>query len=242
VKHRLQFNPTMGIALVCALLWFALWLVPFHPAPLHENRPPARPSTAFRPDGVKTFRRLRSPALFALPSEQGFSGDFPKDRINLFVPANGTNNVDNTLPETRISSSTQPDNQPFYLPRSPVERAEPDQISLQEPMPQPKMDLPAPGAHPTAIILQPDRIALFLSPELLARVDAPPQLTVPGILPTSVRIHLGIRPDGTVDQVLFETPVENEALAGTVRQLRFKPAAVRTDSWLDLRFTPEGDS
>ena len=109
-------------------------------------------------------------------------------------------------------------------------------------MPQLKRDLPAPGARPTAIIQQPDRIALFLSPELQARADEPPQLTVSGILPASVRIHLGIRPDGTVDQVLFETPVENEALAGAVRQLRFKPAAVRTDSWLDLRFTPGGES
>jgi hypothetical protein len=144
------------------------------------------------------------------------------------------------LSELNADSLELPGNQGDYLARMPAEQEVPDQISLQEAMPQLKEDLPVPGARPAAVIPQPKRIALFFSPELQARIDAPPQLNLSGALPSSVRIDLGVRPDGTVDQVLFDAPVKNTALAGAIRQWRFAPAPTRTDNRLDLRFTPGG--
>ncbi len=238
MKHRLQLSPAFAAATVCALLWFALWLIPFRPIPLRAILSPTRPAAALCPPDAETTRELRSPTLFALPSEEGFSGTFPTSRINLFVPTTG-HAVSNPLPEPRINPA---DSQYTYLPRAPVTRPEPDQISLREALPRLKTDLPAPGARASSALPQPDRIALFLSPELQTRTDSPLQLTVSGELPSSVRIHLSIRPDGTVDQSIFETPVENETLAGAIRQLRFKPASSRTDGWLELRFTPKEDS
>ncbi len=238
MKHRLQLSPAFAGATACALLWFALWLIPFRPVPLRTMLSPTRPAATFCPAGAETIRELRSPTLFALPSEEGFSGTFPESHINLFVPTAG-HDVGDPLPESRINPA---DSQYTYLPRAPFARPEPDQISLREALPRLKTDLPSPGACLSSAIPQPDRIALFLSPELQTRTNSPLQLKVSGELPTSVRIHLSICPDGIVDQAIFETPVENETLAGAIRQLRFKPASSRTDGWLELRFTPGEDS
>jgi len=237
VKHTLQLSTAMGIATIFALLWFALWLVPFRPAP-----PPGAPAPAARPAAflnteIQDQQGLKSPALFALPSKKGFSGGFPEAGINLLMPS-GEAGAGSLLPE---SSLREPE-PPRYVARKPAERESPDQVSLQEAIPELKMELPAPATRPMSSVLQPKKIALFLSPELQTRTDEPLELKLSGTLPPSVRVYLGIRPDGTVDQVLFGTPVENSALAGAIRKLRFKPAARRTDSWLDLRFTPGGTS
>ena len=240
MKFRLQFNPVFRAATVCALLWFAVWLIPFRPTPRREILPPLRPVVRFWPAGAETIREIRSPSLFALPSEQGFSGNFPEARINLLVPSAG-DRIGSAI-KSRIKSPDRPAQNEFYLLRDPISRTQPDPISLLETIPRLTTDLPLPNVRPASIIPQPARIALFLSPELQARSEKPPQLTVPGELPASVRIHLSIRPDGTVDQALFEDPVQNDALAGAIRQLRFKPAAVRTEGWLELRFTSEGDA
>lgn len=238
MNNRLQFNPAFTGALVCALLWFALWLMPFHPAPLPKFRPPVHPPATFRPAAANAFRELRSPALFALPSEYGFSGNFPEDQIRLIVPSLQASES-KMLTDSHSDSPENPEHPPVYLPRRPIERHAPDQLTLREAVPPLKRDLPVPGIYPAIPVAQPQKIALFLSPELQTRADEPLQLTVPGTLPASVRIYLSIRPDGTVDQAIFEKPVENQALAGAIRRLRFKPAAGRTDGWLDLRFTPE---
>ena len=240
MKLRLQFNPVFGAATVCALLWFAVWLVPFQPTHQREIIPPIRPVVRFWPAGAEAIREIRSPSLFALPSEQGFSGNFPESRINLLVPTAG--DTPGTAMNSRISPTDPSAQNESYLPRNPVAQTQPDPISLLETIPSLTTDLPLPNVRPASIIPQPDRISLFLSPELQARSDKAPQLTIPGELPASVRIHLSIRPDGTVDQALFESPVQNDALAGAIRQLCFKPAAVRTEGWLELRFTPKENS
>lgn len=237
MKRPSHLNPAFAAAIFCALLWFALWLIPFSPEPRQTVRASVRPPAAFLPGAADSMPNLRSPALFALPSEKGFSGTFPESRVNRLIPS-GETAAANPFPETPDG----PSEEPRYLSRKPAERASPDETALQEAMPEIKADLPVPGSRPTAPVPQPEGITLFLSPELQKRTEQMPQLTVPGTLPPSVRIYLGIRPDGTVDQVLFDTPVENKALAGAVRKLRFKPAAGRTDSWLDLRFTPGGTS
>lgn len=236
MKFRLQLSPAFAGATACALLWFAVWLIPFRPAARGKMTPPVRPAVCLWPGGAETIREIRSPSRFALPSEQGFSGTFPAARINLLVPSAGTEM------KSRINPPDNPAQDNSYLPRDPIARTQPDPISLLEKIPRLTTDLPMPTVLPASIIPQPPRIALFLSPELQTRSDEPPQLTVPGDLPTSVRIHLGIRPDGTVDQALFETPVQNDALAGAIRRLRFKPDAGRTEGWLELRFTPEGET
>ena len=237
MKNRLQFSPAMGLALLCALLWFALWLIPFRPAPPQATGTTAPRPAAILPGAAGRMPEIRSPALFALPSKKGFSGAFPDAHIDLLTSSAGTD-TNRLLPESVLSG--QPGNLPRYLPRQPIVRQIPDQMALQEAIPELKENLPVPGTRLTFSAPQPQRIALFPSPKLKNRADEPLRLELPGALPPSVRIHLGIRPDGTVDQVLFDTPVENEALAGAIRKLRFKPAAGRTDSWLDLRFTPGG--
>lgn len=233
MKSRLQITSAFAGPLVCALLWFALWLVPFHPTPMRDIRPALCFPVTFQPNAAESLRDLRSPSLFALPSAHGFSGIFPEPHNALITPSTVT---DGNNKPNRIES------QNLYLPRKPKDRKTPDQVSLQEAVPPMKRELPIPAPPPRSPVPQSKGISLFLSPELQARTDNPPQLRVPGTLPDSVRIHLGIRPDGTVDQVLFETPVENRALAGALRRLHFKPAAERTDGWLDLRFIPGEES
>ena len=233
MKHRLQLNPALVAAFVCALLWFALWLIPFRPVPPQTTHPSARPPIAVLPAGTESTSELQSPALFALPSKRGFSGEFPESHMNLLIPSSGTD-TNIPLPESGIRPSGEPEELSRYLTRSPAERTSPDQISLQEAMPELKADLPVPGARPLTPVPQPERIALFLSPEIQNRADEPPQLNVSGSLPPFVRIHLGIRPDGTVDQVLFDTPVENEALAA-LRSARRRDAIRTPPSVVDMR-------
>jgi len=224
VKQRLQLSPALTAAILCALLWFAFWLIAFHPRPIRKITATVYPAAIFLPAGAEDIREIRSPTLFALPSEQGFSGTFPESHVNLKL------------------SLDQPDQPKFYLPREPADRTPPTQISLLETVPPLQSQLPAPGATHTGSAPRPERIALFFSPSLQVRMPDPVELDLSGTLPPSVRIHLTIRPNGTVEQALFETPVENSTLAGAVRKLRFAPAAEQTSGWLDIRFTAGGDS
>ncbi|HKL22500.1 MAG TPA: hypothetical protein VJ904_11890 [Tichowtungia sp.] len=239
MKPSPQLTPAFAAAVFCALLWFALWLIPFRPATPQTARTAVPRPAGILPGAADRTPEVRSPVLFALPAEKGFSGTFPQAHINGLISPGETNTI-RPLPDPGLTE--HPAGRPRYLPRTPVERKVPDQVALQEAIPEIKQDLPAPGTRSTFSVPQPERIALFLSPELQKRTDKPLTLDLPGTLPPSVRIHLGIRPDGTVDQVLFDQPVENKALAGAIRKLRFTPAAGRTDSWLDLRFTPGGSS
>lgn len=213
--------------MVCAALWFALWLTAFEVQPIRKMLPPTYPAATFLPVGAEKIRKFLTPSLFALPAEQGFSGVFPESRVHMEL----------SLDQLEPTEQTE-----FYLPHKPVKRAEPDQASLMEVTPIPRSGLPAPGTARIKAAPYPGRIALFLSRELQSRANGPMQLALTGELPTSVRVHIRIQPDGTVDRTLFETPVENKALAGAIRQLQFTPATEQTTGWLEIRFTPGGDS
>lgn len=227
MKTRLKISPALGAALLCAILWFAFWLTAFTIQPLIKTIPQRHPTATYLPAGAENTRELLAPTLFALPSAQGFSGVFPETRVHMDLSLN--------QPE----QAPQPE---FYLQYEPTPRTEPDQVSLIETAPIPRAALPAPGTDPIQTAPRPGRIALFLSPELQPRTTEPMHLSISGELPSSVRVSLSVQPDGTVDQAFFETPIENAALAGAIRKLQFKPSATRTDGWLEIRFTPGGDS
>lgn len=228
MKTNLQITPELGAALLCALLWFAFWLTAFEIQSVKKMSKATRSLATFLPAGGEHARDFLAPTLFALPNEQGFSGTFPESSVHMDLA------LDQPEPAGR---------QEFYLPYTPAPRAEPNQISLTEnsPLP-PRAELPAPGGEHIKSAPRPERFTLFLAPEIQPRTPAPMHLSLPGELPASVRVYLGIRPDGTVDRSLFDPPVKNQALAGAIRKLQFKPAPERTDSWLEIRFTPEGDS
>lgn len=235
VLHQKCTNPirrffgskALGAALLCAILWFTFWLTAFTIQPVIKTIPQRHPPATYLSASAEYPRELLAPTLFALPSAQGFSGVFPESRVYMDLSLNQPKQINH--PE-------------FYLPYEPTQRTEPDQVSLIEPAPIPRSALPAPGTTPIKTAPRPGRIALFFSPELQPRTNESMQLSIPGELPSSIRVSLSVQPEGTVDQAFFETPVENTALAGAIRKLQFKPSATRTVGWLEIRFTPGGDS
>ncbi|MBI9019988.1 MAG: hypothetical protein JEZ10_01865 [Verrucomicrobia bacterium] len=229
MKSRLQFTPALTVALVCALAWFALWLTAFRPMPERPAKSKPRPAAAFCPSADRTLHALQAPTLFALPSEEGFSGIFPERRVNV--------NLSLELPR-------QPET---YLSRQPGAAPAPDQTQLIERIPLPQNKLPAPGAGRTTVLRQPEPIALFFSPELQPRATEIKSLSgVETLSVASVRIRLTVRPDGNVAHAFFEDPMENAALLSAIRRLRFNPAPEESTGWLDIRFSPstgkEGDA
>jgi len=222
VKTRIQFTPALIMAIVCSLAWFALWLSAFHPVP--EPSFPATPHLAATifPATDETLSPFRAPTLFALPSEQGFSGTFPEDRVNVRL------------------SLERPHQPKTYLPRQPTDTPAPNPTQLTENIPLPESELPAPGATRTTVIRQPERIAFFFSPELASRatdIETPDVITaLPG---SSIRIRLSVRPDGNVAHAFCETPIEQPTLLRAIRNLRFTPSSEKTEGWLDIRFTPD---
>ena len=212
-----------GFAILCALLWFALWLTAFHPAPHPEILTPHRPGLSRGVPEAKTIRDVQNPTRFALPSSKGFSGTFLESHVNIKL------------------SLEQPPQPTFYLPRETIARPVIDQGHLFEPAPLPTPELPFPGDRPISPIPQPGRIALFLSPELQHRATKPLQIDLSGDLPPSVRIHLRLLADGTITHLFFEPSITNSALNAAIRTLHFEPAPTHTDGWMDLRFTPKRD-
>ena len=217
MKTRLQFTPALTAAILCALAWFALWLTAFRPIPEPAVETPRRTAAAVCP---ATDDPLRAPSLFALPAKEGFSGTFPEKQVYV---------------EIDLERPRQPET---YLSRQPTASAAPDQTELIESIPLPHSDLPLPEGTRTKVIRRPGPIALFFSPELQPRAQTTSLAGVEPLPVASVRIHLTVRPDGTVAHAFFETPMEQPALLSAVRKLRFRPASVQTDGWLDIRFTP----
>lgn len=213
-------QPTLAIILatLCAIAWFAFWLSAFEPTVQPQIQEPRPLAAAFCPAANET---LQAPTLFALPSEQGFSGVFPEQRVN----------VDLSLERPR-----QPET---YLSRQPVATATPDQTQLIESIPLPQNKLPAPGATRTVVIRQPERIALFFSPELKPRASEIKSISeIDTLSSASVRIRLTVRPDGSVAHAFFETPIKQPALLSAIRKLRFTATDKETVGWLDIRYTP----
>ena len=222
MKSRIQLTPALIFAIACSVAWFAFWLLAFRPIPEPAPQPKIRPAVAICPVTDPTLNTLQAPTLFALPSEQGFSGTFPADRVNV---------------DLSLERPHQPET---YLSHQPAATPAPDQTQLIESIPRSESELPAPGGNRTTVIRNPEKIAFFFSPELAPRatgIETPAEIE---ILPdASVRIHLTVRPDGTVALAFFESPMEQPALLSAIRKLRFTPAPKETSGWLNIRFTPQ---
>ncbi len=223
MKIRIQFTPASAGALLCAIAWFAFWLFALRPAV------PSPVITASQPEFTRliaddaTLDKLKAPTLFALPSTEGFSGLFLENVIDLHPALEKTNSPIRYLsPEKVVTPGV-------------------DRSYLMEETTLPHGALPAPGAAPRTAISPVAETQLFLSPELKLRAGDMPQLGVAssGMYGT-LRVNLTVRTDGTVEYVFFETPVTNTALLSAIRQLRFKPASERTESWIEIRFAQEG--
>ncbi len=83
MKLRLQFSPALTTALLCAAVWYSLWLAAFRPVSQRPEEVAARPSVTHLATGGETLREILRPDRFALPSQQGFSGIFPEPSVNL---------------------------------------------------------------------------------------------------------------------------------------------------------------
>lgn len=220
---RVQFTPAFTAALLCAAGWFAFWMLAFRPGPLCPVSTTQHPELTRLVTDDETLRKLKAPTLFALPSGEGFSGSFLENRVDLHL------------------SLEKPASPVRYLPHETAAAPGVDRALLTEETVLPQSALPVPGTTSHAAVQPVTGTRLFLSPELKWRASDTLQLNIASAgLPETVRVNLTVRPDGTVEHALFETPVTNAALLSAVRQLHFKPAAAQTDGWIDIRFAPEG--
>jgi len=224
VKNRIQLTPALTAALLFAVAWLALWLLAFRP-----TTPFAATAVSLRTEFTrliadeKTLNKLKTPTLFALPSEEGFSGRFIEERIHQSLTLEKPASPARYLP---MAPSAVPEISPALLTASTV---------------LPQRALPAPGVAPQIAAPPVTGTRLFFSPELKPRTGDLPPLTLRDTeLPETVRVTLSVRADGTVEHSFFETPVTNAALLSTVRQLLFKPALKKTEGWVDIRFAQEG--
>jgi hypothetical protein len=224
VNTRLQLTPALTIALLGSAGWFAVWLFAFRPAPLPPVVRPAQPEFIRLFADQKTLNKLQTPTLFALPSVEGFSGQFIEPRVDLPItlekPADPVRNL------TRKQSAS-----PDIL-----------QTRLTEKLVIPQNALPVPGVAARTATPPATAPQWFPSPELQPRAGKLPPLTIDTTgLPATLRVNLTIRPDGTVEQAFFDTPVTNTALLAAIHRITFKSAKARADGWLDIRF-PQKES
>lgn len=224
MKTRIQFNPELILALGCAAGWFSLWLFALRPVAVRPQIASAGPEFIRLIADDETLNRLKAPTLFALPSIEGFSGEFLEKRIDLPL----------TL--------EKPSDPARYLPRTPPRAPAINPELLMEKTAVSQNPLPIPGDTPQAATPPAAATQLFLSPELSRRAEGPLSLTISRTgLPDTLRVNLTVRADGTVESAFFEQPVTNTALAGAIRTLRFKPGKQKTEGWMDVHFPTEGN-
>jgi hypothetical protein len=225
VKRHVQWTPALMAALLCAVVWFGLWLIPFRPLRDRPVKDAAVPDVVYLAADDDAVRVLRDPTLFALPSENGFSGDFPSGRIRLSL---------------RLEKESDPVR---FLPRPAPRPAVLNSDELLGDDPRRQQALPERMKRPYPDSLPQDPGRLFLSPELQARAAGTLRIAA-GItnLPETVRAHLSIRADGTVERVMLHTPVENPALLPALRRLRFTPDDRPAAGEISIRFLPEEES
>jgi len=223
VKIHIHLTPVLTVSLLYAGGWFAFWMFAFRPAPGPSTVPVARPEFIRLVADSETLRKLKAPTLFALPSDEGFSGRFLETRVDIHL------------------SLEKPASPVRYLPHEDIPASGINQTLLTAETTLPQSALPIPGTIPSEPVRPADGPQLFLSPELTLRAGNTPQLNIASAgLPETIRVNLSVRPDGTVGHALFEMPVTNAALLSAVRQLHFKPAAEPTESWIDIRAAQEG--
>jgi hypothetical protein len=223
VKLPVQFTPELTVAVLCAAGWFGFWLLAPHPAPPRQPVVSAPPEVIRLVADTEALNKLKAPTLFALPSAEGFSGQFLENRIELPL------------------SLEKPASPIRYLPQeSPVSPGL-NETRLMDETSMPQSALPLPGVATRAPVPPPAEVRLFLSPELKARAGETPAIRIfSPELPETVRVNLTVREDGLVESAFFDTPVTNVALLSAVRRLRFNPAAEKTEGRIDIRFPQEG--
>lgn len=224
MKPRIQLTPELTAALLCAAAGSIFWLSAFRPGIPQTAAIPQRPEFIRLIADDETLNKLKTPTLFALPSEEGFSGKFLENRVDL------------RLIHEKTSSPAR------YLPSRETPAPGIDRTLLNTAPAIPQESLPVPGAAPRPVLSAGASVRLFFSPGLEARRGGA-SLSGTGLsgVPETVRIHLAVRPDGSVEYALFETPVTNAALLRAVRQMNFSPSGERTEGWMDIRFAPEGE-
>lgn len=221
MKTRIQFTPLLIGVLLGAAGWFFFWLFAFRPAPVRTFAAAAHPGVTRIAVDDQLLHKLKDPTLFALPSDEGFSGSFIGNRVDLHL------------------SLEKPASPIRYLPQITAAAPGVDRVLLSGETELPQNPLPIPGATQRPAPQPAPGLQLFPSPELKSRSDALQLNVIQTGLPETVRVNLSIRADGSVEHALFETPATNAALLSTVRQLRFKPAAEPSEGWIDIRFTQE---
>ena len=171
----------------------------------------------------EALRKLKTPTLFALPSDAGFSGRFVENQVNLRLT------LEKPAASTRYlqkENSTAPDVNRTLLTAETI---------------LPRGALPAPGTASRPAIRPAAGAQLFLSPELKLRAGNTLQLNIAASgSPETVRVNLVVRADGTVESAFFDAPVTNGALLSAVRQLQFNLSKEKTEGWIDIRFAQEG--
>ncbi|MEI8206183.1 MAG: hypothetical protein WCG03_04835 [Kiritimatiellales bacterium] len=223
MKIRVQFTPVLSVALLCASGWFSLWLFTFRPTPHRATISDVHTEVIRLVTDNETLRKLKTPTLFALPANAGFSGRFVENQVNLRL----------TLEKPAAPVR--------YLPKENSVSPDVNRALLTEETGLPQGALPAPGTVPRLAIRPAAGTQLFLSPKLKLRVSDLPQLHIAASgLPETVRANLAVRADGTVESAFFDAPITNTALLNAVRQLQFNPSKEKTEGWLDIRFAPEG--
>lgn len=225
MRFRIQLTPELTAAVLCTAGWYLFWMAAFHPVPVHTTEPAAfpRPSVTLLDGMDPTLRQIRNPALFALPAQEGFSGDFLKSRIGMRL------------------SLEKPVDPARYLERRSTAAPAIDSRFLTGGLRPPTAALPIPGATAPAARQSLQTTRIFFSPELAPRAEKNGTLNLPAAgLPESLRVHLTVREDGTVSHAFFETPVTLGALISAVRELRFAPDEKPATGWIDIRFVQEG--
>lgn len=225
MKTRIQFTPEFVVAGICVASWFAVWLLAFRPSPLQPARPLMIPEVTRLVTDDATLRKLSTPTLFALPSDEGFSGRFVEDRIT----------VERT-PDLPAGSVR-------YLPRKVSEVQNVDKARLTSETRLPQRALPVPGVVPRPAVRPAAGTRLFLSPQLKSRAGdfSSFEIASDGLSET-LRVNVVVSPDGRVKHAFFEKPVTNAALLNAIRKLPFHPADRQTEGWIDIRFEPEGQN
>lgn len=225
MKFRIQLTPELTAAVLCTAGWYLFWLSAFRPVPVHTTELAALPlpSVTLLTGMDQTLQRIQNPALFALPAQEGFSGDFLKTRIGMRL------------------SLEKPVEPARYLERRSTSAPAIDSRFLTSGLRLPTAALPVPGATKPAARPPAQTTRIFFSPELASRAENIGTLNLPAAgLPENIRVHLTIREDGTVSHAFFETPVTLAALISAVRELRFAPGEKPARGWIDIRFAQEG--
>ncbi len=221
MKIHVQFTPLLTAALLCAAGWFALWLFAFRPALPRTAIPAPHPEVTRLVTDDETLRKLKTPTLFALPSDAGFSGKF----------------LEPEQPDLSLEKTNSPAR---YLSAEKTASPGVDRSLLTTEAPFPKSELPAPGSLLRPAVRPVAGTQLVLSPALTVRANESLRLDIAATnRPETVRVNLAVRADGTIEYAFFETPATNVALLRAVRQLQFNPAKEKTEGWIDIRFTQE---